>query len=104
MVLPMRYAGCGRPRLLAGTTSAWGPDGTILFSSTASPALRRVNAACGNVEGCRGMAVAWPSNARCRAKPICVLESTRQTRFTHARLMGVSCVLDVAVQPIRLLD
>jgi serine/threonine protein kinase/Tol biopolymer transport system component len=36
--------------LLAGTTAAWGPDGTILFSSTASPALRRVNAAGGNVE------------------------------------------------------
>ncbi len=36
--------------LLAGTTAAWGPDGTILFSSTASPALHRVNAAGGNVE------------------------------------------------------
>lgn len=36
--------------LLAGTTAAWGPDGTILFSSTASPALRRVNAAGGDVE------------------------------------------------------
>ena len=36
--------------LLAGTTAAWGPDGTILFSSTASPALRRINAAGGNVE------------------------------------------------------
>ncbi|HEY0285351.1 MAG TPA: hypothetical protein VGC23_08180, partial [Vicinamibacterales bacterium] len=36
--------------LLAGTTAAWGPDGTILFSSTASPALRRVNAAGGKVD------------------------------------------------------
>ena len=36
--------------LLAGTTAAWGPDGTILFSSTASPVLRRVSAAGGNVE------------------------------------------------------
>jgi len=30
--------------LLAGTTGTWGSDGTILFSSTASPSLRRVNA------------------------------------------------------------
>ena len=37
--------------LLAGTTAAWGPDGTILFSSTASPSLRRVNAAGGAVRG-----------------------------------------------------
>jgi eukaryotic-like serine/threonine-protein kinase len=36
--------------LLAGTTAAWGSDGTILFSSTASPALHRVNAAGGHVE------------------------------------------------------
>jgi eukaryotic-like serine/threonine-protein kinase len=36
--------------LLAGTTAAWGPDGTILFSSTASRALRRINAAGGNIE------------------------------------------------------
>ncbi len=36
--------------LLAGTTAAWGPDGTILFSSTASPALHRVDAAGGRVE------------------------------------------------------
>jgi serine/threonine protein kinase len=36
--------------LLAGTTAAWGPDGTILFSSTASPGLRRVDAAGGPVE------------------------------------------------------
>jgi serine/threonine protein kinase len=35
---------------LAGTTGAWGPDGTILFSSTAAPSLRRVNAAGGSVE------------------------------------------------------
>jgi serine/threonine protein kinase/Tol biopolymer transport system component len=35
---------------LAGTTAAWGRDGTILFSSTPVPALRRVNAAGGNVE------------------------------------------------------
>ena len=35
---------------LAGTTAAWGPDGTILFSSTAAPSLRRVNAAGGQVE------------------------------------------------------
>ena len=35
---------------LAGTTAAWGPDGTILFSSTAAPSLRRVNAAGGAVE------------------------------------------------------
>src|SRR4029077_8958292 len=35
---------------LAGTTGAWGPDGTILFSSPPVPALRRVNAAGGNVE------------------------------------------------------
>lgn len=36
--------------VLAGTTAAWGPDGTILFSSTAAPSLRRVNAAGGSVE------------------------------------------------------
>ena len=36
--------------LLAGTTAAWGPDGTILISSTVSPVLRRVSAAGGNVE------------------------------------------------------
>ena len=36
--------------LVAGTTGAWGPDGTILFSSTAAPSLRRVNAAGGAVE------------------------------------------------------
>ena len=35
--------------LLAGTTGTWGSDGTILFSSTASPALRSVNAAGGPV-------------------------------------------------------
>jgi len=36
--------------LLAGTTGTWGSDGTILFSSTGSPALRRVNAAGGAVQ------------------------------------------------------
>jgi eukaryotic-like serine/threonine-protein kinase len=36
--------------VLAGTAGAWGPDGTILFSSTPSSALRRVNAAGGSVE------------------------------------------------------
>jgi Tol biopolymer transport system component len=36
--------------LLAGTTGTWGSDGTILFSSTASPSLRRVNAAGGAVQ------------------------------------------------------
>jgi serine/threonine protein kinase len=36
--------------VLAGTTAAWGPDGTILFSSTAAPSLRRVNAEGGTVE------------------------------------------------------
>ena len=36
--------------LLAGTTGTWGADGTILFSSTASPGLRRVNAAGGPVQ------------------------------------------------------
>ncbi|MEP6918761.1 MAG: protein kinase, partial [Acidobacteriota bacterium] len=35
---------------LAGTTAAWGPDGTILFSSTPVPALRRVNVNEGKVE------------------------------------------------------
>jgi Tol biopolymer transport system component len=35
---------------LAGTTAAWGPDGTILFSSTAAPSLRRVNAEGGTAE------------------------------------------------------
>ena len=33
-----------------GTTAAWGADGTILFSSTAVPSLRRVNAAGGTCE------------------------------------------------------
>jgi eukaryotic-like serine/threonine-protein kinase len=41
----------GAPRTvtyaLGGTTAAWGPDGTILFSGTDAPALRRVNAAGG---------------------------------------------------------
>jgi serine/threonine protein kinase len=36
--------------LLAGTTAAWGLDGTILFSSTASRALHRVKTAGGSVE------------------------------------------------------
>lgn len=36
--------------LLAGISAAWGPDGTILVSSTASPLLRRVDAAGGRVE------------------------------------------------------
>jgi Tol biopolymer transport system component len=36
--------------VVAGTTAAWAPDGTILFSSTTSPSLRRVNAAGGAVE------------------------------------------------------
>ena len=35
--------------VLAGTNATWGPDGTILFSSTPVPGLRRVNAAGGNV-------------------------------------------------------
>jgi serine/threonine protein kinase/Tol biopolymer transport system component len=35
---------------LAGTNGTWGSDGTILFSSTPVPGLRRVNAAGGNVE------------------------------------------------------
>jgi eukaryotic-like serine/threonine-protein kinase len=35
---------------LAGTTAAWAPDGTILFSSTGSPSLRRVNVEGGKVE------------------------------------------------------
>jgi len=35
--------------LLAGTTAAWGPDGTILFSSTASPTLRRISASGGSI-------------------------------------------------------
>jgi Tol biopolymer transport system component len=35
---------------LAGTNGTWGSDGTILFSSTPVPALRRVNAAGGGVE------------------------------------------------------
>jgi eukaryotic-like serine/threonine-protein kinase len=34
---------------LGGTTAAWGLDGTILFSGTDAPALRRVNAAGGSV-------------------------------------------------------
>jgi eukaryotic-like serine/threonine-protein kinase len=36
--------------LLAGTTGTWGSDGTILFSSTASPSLRRISAAGGAVQ------------------------------------------------------
>ena len=36
--------------VLAGTTAAWGADGTILFSSTASSSLRRVSAAGGAVQ------------------------------------------------------
>jgi serine/threonine protein kinase/Tol biopolymer transport system component len=36
--------------LLAGTTGTWGSDGTILFSSTASPSLRSVNASGGAVQ------------------------------------------------------
>lgn len=36
--------------LLAGTTAAWGSNGTILFSSAASPTLRRVSAAGGTIE------------------------------------------------------
>ncbi len=35
--------------VIGGTTAAWGPDGTILFSSVAPLALRRVNAAGGAV-------------------------------------------------------
>jgi Tol biopolymer transport system component len=35
---------------LGGTTAAWGADGTILFSTTATPILHRVNAAGGAVE------------------------------------------------------
>jgi serine/threonine protein kinase len=35
---------------LGGTTAAWGPDGTILFSTVAPLSLRRVNAAGGTVE------------------------------------------------------
>jgi eukaryotic-like serine/threonine-protein kinase len=35
--------------VLAGTMGTWGLDGTILFSSTASPSLRRVDAAGGSV-------------------------------------------------------
>jgi eukaryotic-like serine/threonine-protein kinase len=35
---------------LGGTTAAWGPGGTILFSSTAVPTIRRVNDAGGKVE------------------------------------------------------
>jgi serine/threonine protein kinase len=34
---------------LGGTTAAWGPDGTILFSGADAPALRKVNAAGGSV-------------------------------------------------------
>jgi Tol biopolymer transport system component len=44
----------GSPRkvtyALAGTTGAWAPDGTILFSSTPVPGLRRVSAEGGRVE------------------------------------------------------
>jgi Tol biopolymer transport system component len=36
--------------VIGGTTGAWGPDGTILFSSVAPLGLRRVNAAGGAVE------------------------------------------------------
>ena len=43
---------------LAGTTAAWGPDGTILFSSTPVPALRRVNAAGGAVAAATSPAAA----------------------------------------------
>jgi len=35
---------------LGGISAAWGPDGTILFSGTDVPALRRVNVAGGTVE------------------------------------------------------
>ncbi len=35
---------------LAGTNATWAPDGTILFSSTPVPGLRRVDAAGGRVE------------------------------------------------------
>ena len=35
---------------LAGESASWGPDGTILFSSTPARALRRVNAAGGSSE------------------------------------------------------
>ena len=35
---------------IGGTTAAWGPDGTILFSITAARSLRRVNASGGAVE------------------------------------------------------
>jgi Tol biopolymer transport system component len=34
---------------LGGTTAAWGPDGSILFSGADAPALRKVNASGGNV-------------------------------------------------------
>ena len=34
---------------LGGTTAAWGPDGTILFSGADAPSLRRVDAAGGSV-------------------------------------------------------
>jgi serine/threonine protein kinase/Tol biopolymer transport system component len=42
---------------LAGTTAAWGLDGTILFSSTAAPSLQRVDAAGGAVEAATTPAV-----------------------------------------------
>jgi serine/threonine protein kinase len=35
---------------LGGTTAAWGPDGTILFSGANAPALRRVDASGGTVK------------------------------------------------------
>ena len=35
---------------IGGITGAWGPDGNILFSSTAAPSLLRVNAAGGTAE------------------------------------------------------
>jgi serine/threonine protein kinase/Tol biopolymer transport system component len=35
---------------LGGTTAAWGPDGTILFSGADAPSLRRVDAAGGTVK------------------------------------------------------
>jgi Tol biopolymer transport system component len=35
---------------LGGTTAAWGPDGTILFSGADAPSLRRVDAAGGSVK------------------------------------------------------
>jgi serine/threonine protein kinase len=44
----------GSPQVIASalgeSTAAWGPNGTILFSSVAAPTLRRVEAAGGTVE------------------------------------------------------